>query len=222
MAQRRTLIVSGEIYHIFNRSVGKQPIFLSVRDYQRGLDTIKFYRFERPSLRFSFYDRLKENEKEKFMSELLEKGTPIVEIFCFCLMPNHMHFLLKGLTEHGISQFIGNLQNSYAKYFNKKYKRTGTLFQQNFKAVRIESDEQLMHVSRYIHLNPVTSYLIKPENIDSYEWSSFKAYLRKDSEMVNADPIMNNFKSHDKYRRFVLDQVDYQRRLDAIKHLIME
>lgn len=222
MSIRKTPIVSGEVYHVFNRSVGQQPIFLSSRDYLRAIDVFKFYLYEKPPIRFSFYNRLPENQKVKFYEELLKIKPHIVEIFCFCLMPNHFHFLLRGLTENGIRLFISNFQNSFAKYFNTKHKRTGTLFQQNFKAVRIESDEQLVHVSRYIHLNPVTSYLIEAEDLENYLWSSYPNYLGDESSYIFKNLVLDQFKSVESYKKFVLDQVDYQRKLNEIKHLMLE
>lgn len=222
MSIRRVPIVKGEVYHVFNRSVGQQPIFLSPKDYFRAMDVFKFYLFEKPPLRFSFYNRLPNDQKVKFYEESLKIKPQIVEIFCFCLMPNHFHFLLRGLTDKGIGQFVSNFQNSYAKYFNTKTGRTGTLFQQNFKAVRIESDEQLVHVSRYIHLNPVTSYIIEAEGLKNYRWSSYPSYLGNEASYIFKNLVLHQFKSVGSYEQFVLDQVDYQRKLNEIKHLMLE
>lgn len=222
MSLRKTPIVKGEVYHVFNRSVGKQPIFFSSKDYQRAIEVFKFYLYDKPPLRFSFYNRLPDNQKVKFYEVMLKIKSPIVDIYCFCLMPNHFHFLLRNLTENGIGQFMSNFQNSYAKYFNTKTGRTGTLFQQNFKAVRIESDEQLTHVSRYIHLNPVTSYLIEAEDLKNYLWSSYPYYLSERPTYIFKDPVLSQFKSVESYKKFVLDQTEYQRKLNEIKHLTLE
>jgi len=138
-------------------------------------------------------------------------------------MPNHFHFLLKNLKDSGINKFMSNFQNSYAKYFNTKTGRTGSLFQQNFKAVRVESDEQLTHVSRYIHLNPITAYLINSvEELIDYPWSSYPEYISKGKSNLNKDLVLGNFRSINDYKKFVADQVDYQRELDKIKHIILE
>lgn len=218
---RKTVLVAQQVYHVFNRGVGGQRVFLNVRDYQRALDVIGFYCFKKPQLRFSFYNRLPDKQKEEFLSNL-KKGQPVVEIICFCLMPNHVHFLLKNLEDDGISKFMANFQNSYAKYLNTKTKRFGTLFQQNFKAVRIESDEQLIHVSRYIHLNPVTSYLIEAEDLENYRWSSYPDYVNSQKSFIKKNLVLDQFKSVANYRNFVLNQADYQRKLVEIKHLILE
>ena len=138
-------------------------------------------------------------------------------------MPNHIHFLLKNLKENGISTFMRKFQDSYAKYFNTKFSRTGVLFQHMFKAVRIETDEQLIHVSRYIHLNPATAYLIEIEKLRYYPWSSYPYYVNGDSPIyLSKEQILSFFKSPEDYEQFVLDQADYQRELDQVKHLALE
>lgn len=224
MPYRRTVIAPGEIYHIFNRSVAKQPIFVRQKDYQRALDLINFYRFEKPLLRFSHYNRLPIEQKENFLFKLEKDHQKLVLILAFCLMPNHFHFLVKELHKEGTSSFLRNFQNSYAKYFNTKSERSGALFQSMFKAVRIESDEQLMHVSRYIHLNPLTSFIIKDINdLESYNWSSYPSYINKQSnQLVDSEIILGNFSATQHFKKFTKNQVDYQRKLDEIKHLVLE
>lgn len=223
MPLRKTPFITSEIYHVVSRSVGQIPVFQNKRDYSRILKVIDFYRYFHPRLRFSFYNRLPREEKEKFLNDLRNKSETLVEIFAFCLMPNHLHFLVKQIREAGIPIFMRNLQDSYARYFNTKYQRIGSLFQSMFKAVRIETDEQLLHVSRYIHLNPVTSYLIELENLDDYPLSSFAEYTKRQSlEFVSPSFILGFFKNLEEYHRFVVDQADYQRKLKNIEHLILE
>lgn len=224
MTIRKVPIVVGEIYHVFNRSVARQPIFLTHYDYQRALDVLNFYSYFNPSTRFSHYKRMSEVQRTEFMENLRKKGEKQVEILTFCLMPNHIHFLIKEIKEKGISTFMSNLQNSYAKYFNLKTNRSGTLFQTMFKAVRIETDEQLIHVARYIHLNPITAYILKDiKDLITYPWSSFPVYMGKSvSEILNTDIILGHFSSIDKFIEFTKDQIAYQRELDKIKHLVLE
>lgn len=202
MPYRRTLIVPGETYHVFNRSVARQPIFLGERDYLRALETVYFYNFKRPTLRYSHYNRLPQKQKEEFQSNL-EKTERQVMILAFCLMPNHFHFLIREVMEKGIAIFVQNFQNSYAKYFNTKTERNGSLFQSRFKAVRIETDEQLVYVGRYIHLNPLTSYLIKEaKELETYPWCSFASFLDQpkfkiisSSELTEVFPSIEDFKN---------------------------
>jgi len=223
MPYRRTPIVTGEVYHTFNRSIARQPIFLNVRSYSRALDLINFYSYIQPRLRFSHYNRLPLKEKADFMEDLKINGRKQIKLFAFCLMPNHVHFLMQELEKNGISRFMSNFQNSYAKYLNLKTDRTGSLFQSMFKAVRIESDEQLIHVCRYIHLNPLTSYVIQDmDDLERYQWSSYPEYFKETSDLIDVNLISEFFPSKKGLKKFTLDQVDYQRELDKIKHLSFE
>lgn len=222
MPYRKIPIVAGEVYHVFNRGIAKLPIFKFDRDYQRAIEVIDFYRHDNLPFRFSHFNRLPIEQIQHFV-EAVESSPLIVEILTFCLMPNHVHFLLKSLTDNGIIQFMSNFQNSYAKYFNSRHDRTGTLFQPMFKAVRIESDEQLLHVNRYIHLNPVTAYIVKTiEELEKYPWSSYPEYINKTTGFTNKDLILGFFKNISSYKKFIKNQVDYQRQLDKIKHLTLE
>lgn len=224
MSRRKTPIITGQIYHIYNRGIAGQPIFTSVYDYRRFVELIKYYRYLSPNLRFSFYHRLAIDEKQNYLKEMKLKKTPHIEIFAFCLMPNHYHFVVKELIENGISKFIGNLQNSYAKYFNTKNNRNGSLFTEMFKNVRVENDKQFIHLARYIHLNPLTSYIIKkPEELDNYPWSSFPIYLKDTGEdYIEKNNLLSQFKNINAFETFTKDQIDYQRKIHYILHLNLE
>ena len=137
-------------------------------------------------------------------------------------MPNHFHLLLQQLTDGGISKFIKHIGDSYTRYFNTKKERVGPLFQGAFKAVHVETNDQLIHLSRYIHLNPLVSFIVKEENFLSYPWSSLQIYLKKRHNFVNPKPVLEQFKTNDEYLQFVLDQIDYGKELEKIKHLILE
>jgi len=224
MPYRRTIFATNEIYHVFNRGVAQAPIFLFPKEYVRFLNLIDFYRYANPPFSFSHYNRLPDEEKEKFMKSL-RKSSPLVEIYVYCLMPNHFHLLLKQLMENGITLMLRNLQNSYAKYFNLKHKRQGSLFQSMFKAVRMETDEQFLHVSRYIHLNPSTSYLVKIKDLALYPWSSLGEYVVMNKSLfsfMNSQFILDLAGGREKYQEFVFDQAEYQRKLGEIKHLVLE
>lgn len=222
MASRKIPLVTGEIYHVYNRSIARQQIFLSQRHYHRMTELIQFYIFTKPTLRFSYYNRLAIDQRKDFFAKL-QMQPQHVQIYAHALMPNHFHFLLKQTSDAGISKFLGNLQNSYAKYLNLKQKRTGSVFQEMFKAVRIETDEHLLHVTRYILLNPYTGYVIKDlGDLEMYPWTSFPDYMGSRSSYITTEFIQSFFKSPEKLKQFILDQAAYQRELDQIKHLILE
>ncbi len=213
MPYRTTPLVNDQIYHVFNRGVAKMPIFTTKRDYNRFLETIYYYQFQGPKPQFSQLNRFKDFK--------FEQNKKIVELFCYCLMPNHYHFLLRQLQENGISEFVNKISNSYTKYFNTRHTRVGHLLQGQFKAVRIENEEQLMHTSRYIHLNPISSYIVK--DLKEYLWSSYPLYLGFERNRIcNCELILSIFKTKEKYERFVLDQVEYAQSLERIKHLVID
>lgn len=200
-------------YHVFNRGVAKIPIFTGRKDYKRFIECMIYYSLEGPKPRFSL-----------FTSEtILDHSTKIAEIVCYCLMPNHFHLLVKQIRDGGISEFISKLTNSYTKYFNTKNNRVGHLFQGMFKAVHIETNEQLIHVSRYIHLNPLTSYVAK--DLETYQWSSYLEYIKimnKNKEICNKKIILEQFKSVNNYSKFIQDSEDYAIKLELVKHTFLD
>lgn len=224
MPGRKIPLITDQIYHALNRGIASQPVFLTKKNYQRMLETILYYQNQNPSLSYSFFLRLPIKQRAEVLERLRNKENFLVEIIALCLMPSHFHLLLKQVQENGISIFMSNLTNSYTRYFNAQSKRIGPLFQGKFKAVIIETDEQLIHVSRYIHLNPHTSFVIKTlQELASYSYSSLPEYLgQSKTNFFQKEIVLNQFKDIDSYKKFVLDQAEYQRKLGQIKHLTIE
>jgi len=223
MPRRAIPLVTDHYYHIYNRSVGKIPIFNLKRSCIRAVKLINYYHFTETDIPFSKFNRLNQQVQEESLAKLLKKNDTYVDVVAFSLMPNHFHFLLKQKKNNGIVTFIANFQNSYAKFFNTINKRTGALFQNSFKSVYIENDAQLLHVSRYIHLNPYSSFLIKNiEKILVYPWSSMPLYFSKKIGFIKPGIVLGQFSKPADYKKFVLNQADYQRSLDLIKHLVKE
>ena len=221
MPYRSTPLVTGEYYHIFNRGVAYQPVFTNKRDYQRFLLALHYYQFINIPIRLSKFLQIPEEDRTKLFVEVTNSPDKIVDVVAYCLMPNHFHFLLKQTKEDGISKFLRLVINSYVKYYNTKYKRVGSLFQGVFKVVRVETDEQLLHLSRYIHLNPLVSYVVKEEEFLSYPWSSLQEYLNIPL-LSTPSPVLNFFSQNQPYLNFVLDQINYGKELEKIKHLLLD
>lgn len=225
MPRRIYILATGEYYHVFNRSVDKRPIFASSRECKRAIDVMYYYSFDRPPIRFSKFLMLSDEQRNLMLDFLNKKGS-IVNFIAYCIMPNHFHFLLKQKVDYGISKFLANFQNSYAHYFNTKSERKGPIWQGQFKAVRIEDDLQLLHVSRYIHLNPYTSFVVPSvQALQGYTWSSLPEYIdlgTRDIEICEKSAVLAHFNDREKYKQFVFDQADYQRKLEEIKHLVLE
>lgn len=223
MPGRSTPLITGQIYHVFNRGINRQPTFLSKKEYSRALETINFYRIKSANIKLSKF-LIAEDRRKKQILELLSGSDVWVEILAFVLMPNHFHFVLKQNLDNGISKFIGNFQNSFTRYSNTKNQRDGSLFLDQFKAVLTETDEQLLHLIRYIHLNPYTSFLVKNiTELENYPWSSLPSYLKKESNsLINRELVQSFFKSTKDFKNFTFDQAGYQRELHIIKHLTLE
>jgi putative transposase len=219
--RRFELLVNGEIYHVFNRSIAHEPILKSNRLLTRALELVDFYRFPQ-KLRYSFFKRLPNDPKNQYLG-WLKTISPLIEIYAFCFMPNHFHLLVKQLVDKGIEKSISNFQNSLAKYYNLLSQRAGPVFQKPFKAKRISSNEEFLHISRYIHLNPVTSLIVKFDELKDYRWTSFPCFITQGNfDLVSTDIILELIGSKRKYKSFVENQADYQRKLHLIKHLVIE
>lgn len=203
---------NNEFYHAYNRGVEKRTIFLNSSGFSRFILTLDYYRYKNPPVRFSFRNRPQIIKKTKDNSLL-------VEIVSFCLMPNHFHLLLKQVEEGGITKFMGKVLNSYTKYFNTKHHRIGSLFQGAFKAKHIESTEQLIHLSRYIHLNPLIDYLVK--DLNTYNYSSYLEFISNRIGFCQKQYILSNFNNYLNYEQFVLDQEDYARSIKMIERVIL-
>lgn len=207
---------TGSFYHIINRGITNQNLFNNAWDYKRFILTLNYYIEEKPQQKLSLTTK---EELDKILPNSPKK--PLVGIMAYCLMPNHFHLLLKQVTRGGITAFMKNLQNSYTRYYNIKNKRIGTLYQGKFKAVLIEGDEQLLHVSRYIHLNPFAAKII--DRPHQYSWSSYQHYLHNRSNRICAPQlILEMIGSPRKYREFIENYADYARALATIKKQILE
>lgn len=216
---RKVVFANGEYYHVFNRGVEKRPTFITKYEFLRAQDSLYFYRFGDLHIRYSKYLALSKEKKAEFLKGLNDDDLQVA-IVAYCLMGNHFHLLLKQLKENGIVKFMAKFTNSYTKYFNTKHERVGPLFQGVFKAVHVSYDEQLLHLSRYIHLNPILGFIVEIKELASYQWSSYLEYLGLvNTNMTNKNEILKFFKNPANYEKFVLDQADYMMKNKMIDHL---
>ena len=136
-------------------------------------------------------------------------------------MPTHFHLLLKQLKGNGISKFLSLIENSYTRFFNLTHRRKGPLWESRFKSVHIDTDEQLLHLTRYIHLNPTSAKLVnKPEQ---WKFSSYYEYLERKPSKSDicrfSDIISLNAKQ---YKEFVEDRISYQQELSLVKKYLLD
>lgn len=193
-------------YHIYNRGVEKRKIFIDNQDYKVFLKYLKLY-----------LDTLPETPPRKVTigdytfqapAKPLKNYHDQLELLTFCLMPNHFHLLVKQKAKNTIEMFMRSIGTKYSMYFNKRYDRVGPLFQGPYKAVLVENDNQLLHLSRYIHLNPVKD---SPLHM---AYSSYADYLgKRNTSWINTKTILSYFKTAQKttfndilsYQSFVED-----------------
>lgn len=185
----KPIFATDSLYHIYNRGVEKRTVFLEDGDYFRFIHDLYEFNDEVPAENL-YYKRLAlqshEIESHKF------KRKPLINIFSFCLMPNHFHLLVEQQCENGIIKFMQKLGIGYTMYFNKKYERVGGLFQGAFKAKLLTDDAHFLYMPHYIHLNSLEllapGWKEKNEKIDTkealeflenYKWSSYLDFIGK-------------------------------------------
>ncbi|MFN3301904.1 MAG: transposase, partial [Patescibacteria group bacterium] len=217
----------------YNRGVEKRDIFVDDKDYLRFIHDLYEFNDKNPVFNLNF--RLKSNYRDptSIVEKERKKRKLLVEILCFCLMPNHFHLILKQVAENGIPLFMQKL-GGYAYYFNSKYRRIGPLFQGRFKAIQIDNENYLLHLSRYIHLNPIE--IVEPKwkekkvinlqkinkFLKSYRWSSYLDYIGiKNFPSVTQRQLINSyFKTPKDYRNFIIKFLPKD--LSKIEDLIIE
>lgn len=180
-------------YHLYNRGVEKRKIFLDNQDYAVFLGLLKRHLGEKPCIG--------SRGREYYWL------TNDVEVIAFCLMPNHFHLLLYQIEIGAITKLLQAVCSSYVTYFNEKYNRVGSLFQGNFKAIRVTRNNYLLHLTRYIHRNPA-GYL-------DWEWSSLSYWLGEKS-CYWIKPHRLNDMSADIYLDFMRDERGYKQSLEEI------
>jgi len=187
--------VENGYYHVYNRGVEKRLIFLDEQDCKVFLRYIKLY--------LSPLDELKNLDIDGINRFIRQNLSQEVDLLCFALMPNHFHLLIKQHTKDGLVKFMRRLITSYVMYFNKKYIRVGSLFQNKYKACLIENDDYLLHISRYIHRNAWDIV----SDIDFMKYSSYPYYLGfQHASWVKPQEVFSYFNNDRKdysYKSFV-------------------
>ena len=210
------------IYHIFTKSLEGKKIFDLNRYCRTFYEIACYYRSVESRVSFSAFKRLDKDIQWELFRKIVEPSTYKVSILAYCLMPNHFHFLIEQNVENGIPKFVSDVLNSFTRYYNIANNRVGPLFLPKFKAVPVTRDDQLIHVSRYIHLNPYSSRVIKKrELLASYEYSSYPYYVSSIADqLVENKRVMELFNfDKERYRKFVLDHAQHQQMLEACKHV---
>ncbi|MCX6791332.1 MAG: transposase [Candidatus Gribaldobacteria bacterium] len=183
MAQNFIIFAVGEYYHIYNRGVDKRVVFLDDEDFWKFFDCLRdlnneTYYEERLAVLGLDPRSCKELNSLQFkeLGSFIQQQEKIVEIISYSLNPNHFHLILKQLKDNGISDFMQRVGTSYTNYFNKKYERSGALFQGRFKKIHINKESYLLWLLGYVNGNIEIHDIGKASD---YPWSSYRAICKE-------------------------------------------
>jgi putative transposase len=186
----KTYVKDG-FYHIYNRGVEKRIIFEDTQDYKVFLRYLKEYLSPPPDLRKFYKEFTLKGSTFKGVPRLPNNYQEKIDLLAFCLMPNHFHLMVRQKDDQSIKDFMKSLLTRYSMYFNKRNNRVGPLFQSIYKAVLINNENYLLHLSRYIHLNPLE---FTRDLISSF--SSYQEYLgMRHTEWIKPNIVLSYFQS---------------------------
>lgn len=206
MSTRKINFANNEHYHAFNRGVDKRDIFCEIKDYDRFLLSMNLLNDTNDGLMIEWRDYKKSNPQKSpndFLKGTFRKREPLVEILAYCLNPNHYHLILKQITDKGIERFMHKIGTSHTKYFNMKNKRSGSLFQGNFKSAHIDSNEYLLYLSAYVNKN---NFIHGYTENDNWPYSSLLDYVgkRKNNPVtVSTGAVLGQFRNTKDYEEFM-------------------
>ncbi len=192
MPHRKNTFAPGNYYHIYNRGAHRENIFLSDENFLYCLRLLRKY-----------------------------AQSYSVTVIAYCLMPNHYHFLLRQDGEVSLSKFINVAFNAYVQALNRQLGRKGTLFEGRFKHVLVDKDEYVLHLCRYIHLNPVKAGLVsRPED---WVYSNFREWIdRQQGRLKHAEFISSYFARPEDYQRFVMEYEFEKELAEKLQRYLLE
>lgn len=238
MPYRRQQFETGKIYHIVTRGIDNNLLFKNIDDYYRGIFSIyEFNTIKLIKIRERRKARLKEKQIEKITGPTgVDTRSLLVEVLVFCLMPNHIHLLLKQVQDGGMIKFMSKFGSGYGGYFNRKYGRKGYVFQNRFRSIEIKNDEQLKIVFAYINTNPISiidsnwkkgkvqdlNKII--EFVENYKWSSYPDYLGRINfpSVTNRKFISELFNNEKDCKQFVDSWVQYKGKFKTEEEFLIE
>lgn len=212
MSTRKEQFINGEYYHIFNRGNNKRIIFADDQDFARFFQSMAEFNSIEP------IGSIFENSfKKDLLGGLASKSPKLTDFTCYCLNPNHFHFMLKQLTDGGIKKFMHRVGTGYAMYYNKKYSCNGSLFQGKFKAIHIDSNEYFLHLSAYINLNNGVHQLGGKTSKSSWD-----EYILGRTGFCEKNIILSQFKNSEEYKKFAEDSIKISKERKDIEKLFLE
>lgn len=242
MPIKRPPLINGEIYHIVIRAIEGLKLFRNEKDKFRMIhDLFEFNNDNHASSSYRMREIRGTDVTRSVLVTSAEKRKLLLEILAFCLMPNHIHLLIRQLHDGGISKFMRKIGAGYGGYYNKKYQRKGRLFDGRYRVVHIETDNQLKIVFVYIHTNPVA--ILVPnwkergidgkelqkiiEFLENYKWSSYSDYLGNKNfpSITSREFLINEMGGTKEAQRFINDWLQAKKELretPALKEIGIE
>ena len=249
MPYRKEKFENGDIVHVILRGVDGNLIFKDTDDYFRGIFSIyEFNNLNPVSIkeRRRLINRFKKNSRGETsrgptsgsLMPLKDNRERMVDILCFCFMPNHIHLLVRQIKDNGITEFMRKVGTGYGGYINRKHKRQGHVFQSSFSAVKITTNEQLRIVFAYIHTNSISliysewkEIRTKEENFDkiikfleNYKWSSYLDYIgtKNFPSVTQRESMVELFGGESNYKEFIQDYIKNKGELKKYSELFLE
>lgn len=200
-------------YHLYNRSINGENIFLDTQDFRVFLFYIYIYTTPSEQVSKRFSDLPKRLREKTLVSQL--------NVLAYNQMSDHFHLIVYQLRSDAIPKLMKQVANGYTVYFNQKYHHRGPVFSGRYKAVEVSQNDGLTDLTRYLHLEPVKRGVV-PSPQD-YEWSSYAAYIGKESFInCNINQVMSKIGNQEKFISFHEDKIDYKRRQDKLRPLLIE
>lgn len=215
---RRQIFAEGEYYHVYNRGVDHRSITMDRRDSDRFVLGLRLFNSKQQIGSIAEFNRLAESDK--LFPDDMDR---IVDLVCYCLNPNHFHMILHEISTGGISQYMKRVSGGYSRYFNLKHKRTGTLFEGNFKAKHIGDNNYLLHVSSYVNLNDKVHN--SGHQVTDVVRSSWDEYCGIEG-FCQKNGILEQFSSNKEYKNFSLrnlpDMKAIRKDYSELKDILLE
>ena len=219
---RKIKFNNSEFYHVYNRGVDKRMITMCQDDSNRFVQGL--IEFNRIAPIGSIYLKSFHNKKTP-ENQLRFREPKLVHIVAYCLNPNHFHLILKQLGEGGIPNFLHKIGTGFTNFFNKKYKRPGSLLEGPYKGIHIDNNNYLLWLSGYVNGN---SEIHKIAKADGYKWSSYGVFLgQRKSEIISGQEVIlsqfNQLNKYKEYESFVKEVIkESKKRKDLEKYLLEE
>lgn len=232
---RKDAFVPNEYYHIYNRVMFSMPEFRVSKNADRLEQAFLLANSTKSAEAFQFL-RNNKDASLKDAIEITKQGNKLVDVLCYSIMPDHYHLLVKEIQENGIVNFVRKCDISISKYINISQDRKGPLFESFFKSKHVSTNEYLIHLSVYIHLNPLDfisgkewrqhklkNWTNVKNNLLKYKWSSLKSFLNPSEEnkiISGQQIILDQFNTGENYESFLRDWSEES--MTAINTVVIE